>query len=253
MTRKIIITGGASGIGREAAKLFVANGWHVGIADRNFAAAKALADELDVAATPLDVDVLDPLSVSAAIDSYCGEAGLDALFSSAGLLDMRTFGEAPLDRLHQIIDVNVKGLLTGIHASLPYLRKKANSQIVNMGSLAGVYGIPGEAAYSASKFAVRGITEALNIELETQGIWVSDIMVGYVETPMITNAKHVAKSVAINGVNVKPADVAAFVWNAIHERRVHWFIVPQEEQLFEHVNSVAPVERRSLIKSITGF
>ncbi len=100
MPRKIIVTGGASGIGREAARLFAANGWHVGIADKDFSSAMALADELDNRATPLDVDVLDAGSFLRAVESYCGGTGLDAIFSSAGLLDMRPFEETPLERLH---------------------------------------------------------------------------------------------------------------------------------------------------------
>lgn len=252
MTKRIFITGGASGIGRSVAELFIAKGWRVAIADRNIAAANALAIQLGDQASAFDVDVLDAGALASAITAFAGDAGLDGLFNSAGLLDMRRWLDTPLDRQYQIFDVNVKGVLNAIHAAVPHLRKVAGARIVTMSSAAAIYGVPEEAVYSASKFAVRGLTEALNVELDPLDIWVSDIMVGFVNTPMVNDADHKGKAVEILGINVQPGDVAATIWRAFNERQVHWFVAQSDEDYFTEINRVSQDERRTLIKTLTG-
>lgn len=253
MANRIFITGGASGIGAETGRLFAREGWHVAVADCNIVAARALAAELGTSAQACFVDVLDLDSIGAALSQFCGDAGLDVLFNSAGLVDMRPWTATPLERQFQIFDVNVKGVLNCISAALPYLRKMEQSNIVTMCSAAGIYGVPDEAVYSASKFAVRALTEALNIEFEKLGVWVSDVMVSYVATPMVTQAEHQAKSVEILGVNVGPQDVAAVVRQATLERGVHWFVTKTDEEYFNGINAASQDERRDLVKSITGY
>ena len=252
MTRRIVITGGASGIGKATAELFTERGWAVGIADRDLAAATSLAHQLGPSATAIAADVLDAQALADAISRYCGDLGLDALFNSAGLLDMRRWIDTPLERQYQIFDVNVKGVLNAVHAALSHLRKQPESQIVTMNSTGAIYGVPDEAVYCASKFAIRGLTEALNLEFEPLDIWVSDVMVGFVNTPMVHCAEHKAKCLEIMGVNVEPGQVAATVWNAVHERRVHWFVTPDDEGYFNAINRMSAEERRAMIKAATG-
>lgn len=253
MTKTIMITGGASGIGSETARLFARNGWSVAIADRSGAAARALAEEIGPLAQAFEVDVMDPAALGAALEAFCGNEGLDAIFNSAGLLDMRTFVDTPLARHHEIIDVNVKGVINSIHAALPFLRRKPGANVVTMCSTAAVYGLPEEGVYCASKFAVRALTESLNIEFESMGIWVSDIMVGFVNTPMVHTAEHVSKCLGLVGINVEPQDVAATVWRATQERRVHWFLSEWDAQYFDQINTSTQEERRSLARELTGF
>ncbi|MDR3449756.1 MAG: SDR family oxidoreductase [Alphaproteobacteria bacterium] len=253
MAKHIVITGGASGIGRAVAGLFIDKGWAVAIVDRDLAAASELAAALGRGATPIGVDVLDAPALAAAIGNYCGEGGLDALFNSAGLLDMRCWLDTPLERQYQIFDVNVKGVLNAIHAAVPHLRKTPGAQIVTMSSAAAIYGVPEEAVYSASKFAVRGLTEALNVEFDPLDIWVSDLMVGFVNTPMVNGAGHKSKCVEILGVNVEPRDVAQTVWRAVHERQVHWFVAQGDADYFDEINRISPEARREMIKAVTGF
>ena len=252
MDKRIVITGGASGIGSAAASLFIDKGWAVAIADRDLEAATSVAEALGPAATAIGVDVLDAEALAAALDSYCGDRGLDALFNSAGLLDMRRWVDTPLERQYQIFDVNVKGVLNALHAAVPHLRKTPGAQIVTMSSAAAIYGVPEEAVYSASKFAVRALTEALNVEFEPLDIWVSDLMVGFVNTPMVNGAEHKSKCVEILGINVEPHDVATTVWRAVNERRVHWFVAQGDEDYFNEINRISPDERRAMIKAVTG-
>jgi len=152
-----------------------------------------------------------------------------------------------------VLNVNVKGVLNGIHAALPYLRCTGAGHIVTMSSAAAVYGVPDEAVYSASKFAVRALTEALDIEFEPLGVRVSDVMVAYINTPMVTAATVQAKSIELLGVNVEAGQVAETVWQAVHGSKVHWFATAADEDYFHGINAASQDERRALVKSITGY
>ena len=250
----IFITGAASGIGQATARVFVGKGWRVGLADRNAAALDELKAELGPNAYAFPLDVLDGSQLAAALNDFCRPSGaLKAIFNSAGILEMKPFAETPVDRLHAIIDVNVKGVINTISAALSFLRAHGDACVVTMGSVSGLYGIPDLAVYSASKFAVRGLTEALNIELERDGIWVTDLMVAYVKTPMVEAAASKAKSVEILGVNVLPETVADTVWKAVQGRQVHWFVTSGDARVASQIDSTPWESRRELVKSITGF
>ncbi|MCW6534214.1 SDR family oxidoreductase [Sphingomonas lycopersici] len=251
--RSIFITGAASGIGRETAHRFAGAGWRLGLCDRDAAALASVEAEVGVAASSHIADVRDAGALAAALAEFCGEDALGVLFNCAGILEMRDFAETPLDRLHALVDVNVKGVINGIHAALPYLRRAPDARIVTMSSASAVYGVPEEAVYSASKFAVRGLTEGLNIELERDGIWVCDVMVGYVATPMVTAAERQAKSVEIVGVNVKPAQVAETVFAAVEGRKVHWFVTEADAGSAQAFDATEWEQRRDLMKRAAGF
>lgn len=252
--KSIFITGAASGIGRESARIFAAKGWRIGLCDRDTTALDGLCCELGAAASIHVADVRDATALSDALAAFSGdEGGLDALFNSAGVLEMRAFADTDLDRLKNIVDINVLGVINGIHAALPWLRRGRDPHIVNMSSVSAIYGIPEEAIYSASKFAVRGLTEALNIELEGAGIWVSDVMVAYVATPMVLDASSKAKSVDILGVNVGPAQVADTVYAAATGRKVHWFVTDADSAVATQIDETPWESRREIVKAITGF
>lgn len=253
-TKTIFITGAASGIGAATARLFAAKGWQVGLADRDGAAAGALAATLGAGAQAYGVDVLDRDSLAAALAAFTGPGGrLGALFNSAGLLDMRPFRAAAPARLEAVFDVNVKGVINAILVALPALEAAGGARIVTMSSAAAIYGVPDLAVYAASKFAVRGLTEALNIELDPAGIWVCDVMVGYVATPMLTAAEARAKSVDLAGVHVTPEQVAETVWQAVTGRALHWF-VREEDRAAQALFDATPIEaRRDLMRPSTGY
>lgn len=250
----LFITGGASGIGLATAKFFAARGWRVGLSDRDGARAAAEAAEIGPQVTAFTADVLDPASLTAALTAFVGHGGtLRALFNSAGILEMRPFSETALARLHAVADINFKGVINAIHAGFPFVKANGAGSIVTMSSVAAVYGIPEEAVYAASKFAVRGLTEALNIELAAEGVWVSDIMVAYVRTPMVMEADRQARSVGILGVNIVPEQVAQTVWDAVHGQRVHWYVTEADAGVATQVDALDWQQRRALIAQITGF
>jgi len=251
--KSIFITGAASGIGRASARAFVAAGWRVGLSDLDASALAGLQAELGDQASVHPADVRDSAAIGAALAAFCGDGGLNALFNCAGILEMRTFADSSVERLHDIVAVNVNGVINGIHAALPYLRRAGSAHIISMSSVAAIYGVPEEAVYSASKFAVRGLTEALNIEFEAEGIWVCDVMVAYVATPMVLSAETQAKSVGILGVNVQAEQVAQTVLAAASGRQVHWFVTDADQRTAKAVDATPWEERRRVMKPITGF
>ena len=109
-----------------------------------------------------------------------------------------------------------------IDAAFPFLARTPGAHMVAMGSTSAEYGSPQHAVYSATKFFVRGLTEALNIEYRAHGIQVSAIYVAYVQTGMVFDARVKPASIERLGVKVTPQQVAETVWKAVHGRRVHW-------------------------------
>lgn len=251
--RSIFITGAASGIGQATAERFAAAGWRVGLCDVNLGGIERLASRLGSAVTAHSADVCNAGALAQALTEFTGDSGLDVMFNCAGILEMQRFADCALDRMHKIIDVNVNGVINGIHHALPALQKGTDTRIITMSSVAAIHGIPDEAVYSASKFAVRALTEALNVELEASGIWVCDIMVAYVTTPMVLEAATKAQSVDILGVNVTARAVAETVWQAAHNRKVHWFVTSEDEAVAKQVDETAWESRRDMIKQITGY
>lgn len=221
----IFITGAAAGIGAETARLFARNGWRVGASDVNAAALEALQRDLGGDRVSLHpADVRDRAAVAAAVRDFTAANGgrLDALFANAGVLFMgpdETITPAQKDLL---VDVNVKGVIHAIDAAFDSLRQTPGAHVVAMASTSAEYGSPQHAVYSATKFFVRGLTEALDIEYREHGIQVSAIYVAYVQTGMVFDAPVKPASIERLGVKIAPQQVAATVWKAVHGNRVHW-------------------------------
>lgn len=218
----ILITGAASGIGAATARLFHARGWKVGLLDINHRALAELAAELgDV--WHAELDVADPAAVQVALADFCAlhNEQLRLLFNCAGILHCGHFEQIELAEHARIMQINVLGLLNMTHAAFPYLQATPNAQVINMGSASGVYGVPHLASYSASKFAVRGLTEALDLEWAKYGIRVGDLMPPFVSTPMVANQRFVAPVMQRLGVNLQPQAVAEAAWQQAQGAAVH--------------------------------
>ncbi len=222
--KTILITGAASGIGLATAKLFVQKGWFVGMMDVQ----ENLLSDLSEKFGPENccyhiMDVTDMESVSRAVQFFSEKTGhrMDALFNCAGILRMGPHHLMDIEMQHQTIDVNFKGILNCVKASFEMLRQTENAHIINMSSASSIYGTLELAVYSATKFAVRGLTEALNIEYEPFDITVCDVAASYVRTPMILNAERQAISIDRLGVSIEPEDVAQSIWESAHGKKVH--------------------------------
>ena len=218
----ILITGAASGIGAATARLFHGRGWQVGLLDINPEALAELAAELG-GAWHAALDVCDAAAVSAALAEFCALRGgqLRVLFNCAGVLRFGLFEAISLEEHARILQINVLGLLQMSHAAFPYLKATPGAQVINMGSASGLYGTPHMASYSASKFAVRGLTEALELEWRRHGIQVGDLMPPFVRTPMVAQQHFEPPALRRMGVKLAAEDVALAAWQQVHNARVH--------------------------------
>jgi NAD(P)-dependent dehydrogenase (short-subunit alcohol dehydrogenase family) len=147
---------------------------------------------------------------------------LNVLFNNAGIARYGWFEDIAADEGERQIDVNLKGVLNGIYAALPLLRQTPGARIVNVASAAGLVGSPQLAIYSATKFAVRGLSEALDVEFSRFGVRVTCIMPSFIETPLLdipTRGRNTTLRDRIKATQapVEPVEVAAeTAWAAAH-------------------------------------
>jgi short-subunit dehydrogenase len=225
MEQAIFITGAASGIGRETALLFAERGWRVGLYDVNPAGLEPLQKQIGAERALLGaLDVRDTARYRERVAEFGRWTGgrMDALFNCAGIMRMGPFAEVPIEEHVRTVEVNVIGVMNGIHAALGLLRATPGAHILTMGSASGIYGVPDLASYSATKFFIRGLTEGLSLELERDGIVVTDLMPLYVDTPMVRTQTYRAGSLETFGARLTPRQIAELAWKAIHGRKVHW-------------------------------
>lgn len=183
----ILITGASSGIGAATARLFAAQGYRVGLAARRADRLEALAAEIRAAggqALPIPADLSRPEEarrmVAAAEQAF---GALDILFNNAGFGHMGWLETLrPDEDIAAQIAVNLLGMITASCAALPQMIARRQGHIINMASSASFIATPTYTIYAASKFAVRGFTEALRREVRTHGVYVSGIYPGGVDT-----------------------------------------------------------------------
>jgi len=230
--KSIFVTGAASGIGAETARYFADKGWFVGLYDID---EKGLADRAaeigaDNCITRL-LDVRDRQQWALAIDAFSEATSgqMTALFNNAGIGRHGWFEDIPPDDSDAIIDINVKGVINGVYAALPLLKATKGARVVNVASTAGFVGSPQLAVYSASKFAVRGFTEALDIELSPLDIKVTSLAPWFVDTPILdmgqtAESNHkMSDGLSENDTVVYPVSLAAEgAWEAAHGKKQHY-------------------------------
>ena len=227
--KTIFITGAGSGIGAAIARLFASRGWLVGLYDLNTESVNRLAGELVANACAGHVDVTDRQSVDRALAEFAQTTGgrLDVMLNNAGLFQDERFVEADPDYLQRMMRVNMDGVVNGAQAAYPYLKTTPDSHLVNMGSAASIYGVPNEAVYSATKFFVRGLTEALRIEWAEDEITVNVVMPSYVATPMTDGVRlsheHSGKMLTAN-------EIAEATWEAATTSGMYW-VLPKTARL----------------------
>ena len=237
----VFITGAAAGIGRTAALHFARQGWFVGAYDVDEAGLSSLKAELGDGMTGrLDVCNYDAWTHS--LEAFFTAAGgrLDVLVNNAGILSSGPFENTPIARHHLMVDVNLKGMMNGCHAALPWLQKTSDSRVINLASASAIYGQPSLATYSATKFAVRGLTEALDLEWQHFGIRVMSVWPLFVQTAMVSDMD--AKSIKALGVQLTPQHVAAVILQVALYRgrpKVHW-PVGLQGKLFQQSSKYSP-------------
>lgn len=249
MPQYIFITGAASGIGRATAKRFAREGWLVAAADLNEDGLKSLEAELGGnQCTTYHLDVTDLVQFRGAIDAFAAWSGgqLDLLFNNAGIGVLGYFDDVPFERHLDTIRVNFEGVVNGIYAAMDLLKATPNSLCFSVSSAAAIYGAPSLAVYAATKFAVKGLTEALSVELARFDSRAADVLPGLIDTPIL-NAEHYegGKDISDGSRNIgpdiedadgpfrliSPNEIANAVWEAYRSDRVHWYVPPELEAL----------------------
>lgn len=228
--KSVFITGAGSGIGAATARVFSRQGWFVGLYDLNEASVRELAEELGPDTAHGPVDVTDRESVETAIKGFVAQVGgrLDVLCNNAGIFIDKEFGETDAGFLEKLVRVNVDGVQSCAHTAYPFLRETPGARLINIGSAASISGVPNEATYSATKFFVRGLTEALALEWAKYDIKVSVVMPSYVKTPM-TDTPGISW-IEKFGMKLSAEEVAETIFRATQEYKLHW-ILPREARL----------------------
>jgi NAD(P)-dependent dehydrogenase (short-subunit alcohol dehydrogenase family) len=187
-----VVTGAGSGIGRSLARLLAVRGAMVHVVDRNGPAAETVAGDIrdaGGAAVAHTVDVTDADAVVRLADTVFRDGPLDLLFNNAGIGHGGSVIDTTLDDWRQLIDVNLMGVVHGLHAFLErLLAQDRPSHIVNTASMAGLVPVAGLAAYSATKSAVVGLTDALAIELRGTPVRVTALCPGVINTAIISTS-----------------------------------------------------------------
>lgn len=238
----IFITGAGAGIGLATARLFASKGWFIGGADRDAAGLQVLQNQLGSAQCSIHiVDVSDADSVIKAMADFAARTGgrMRVLHNNAGILKVGAFDELSLADHRRIVEVNVIGLINVVHSAFPYLKATPHAQVVNMSSASAMYGSPDFASYSASKHAVRAMTEALDIEWEQYGIRVGDLMPPFVNTGMVQAAAKDSKLFKTLGIKLSPEDIAKEVWALVQDPQLHRPVSVQARALWP-LSRVAP-------------
>ncbi len=265
--QSIFITGAASGMGRETAKLFASKGWLVGATDVNEAGLQTLEQELGSENCWIrKLDVTSKPAFDQALADFDAKAGrLDLLFNNAGIGESGWFEDVPYDAAMRVVQINFVGALNGAYAGLPYLKKTPNAMLFSTSSSSATYGMPRIAVYAATKHAVKGMTEALSIEWARHGVRVADVLPGLIDTailrqtpnrsgdaPKPSEEQFYANAPKKGMFRLMPADsVAKCVWAAYHapKAKLHYY-VPEEIAWIDRIKGIAPSYMRSRIMKI---
>jgi NADP-dependent 3-hydroxy acid dehydrogenase YdfG len=221
----VVITGASSGLGEAAAKHLSALGATVVLGARRADRIEKLAKEIQdngKKALAIAVDVTQRDQVKKLVDSAVEQFGrVDVILNNAGIMPL-----SPMDRLNveewdTMIDVNIKGVLNGIAAVLPYMKEQKFGQIINTSSVAGHKIFNGSAVYSATKFAVRALTEGLRMEVKPYNIRTTIVCPGAVKTELLEHITEAdvqqANKDYVGTVGISPDSFARVVAFAISQ------------------------------------
>ena len=184
----VAITGASSGLGEATARLLSVQGASVVLGARRIDRLRVLADELSrrggkALAVPTDVVQCDQVKrlVDAAVQTY---GRIDVMINNAGLMPQALLERLKIDEWNRMIDVNIKGVLYGIAAALPHMKRQKAGHFINVSSVAGHRVGPGFAVYAATKYAVRALSEGLRQEVKPYNIRTTVISPGAVATEL---------------------------------------------------------------------
>ncbi|MDY6996395.1 MAG: SDR family oxidoreductase [Actinomycetota bacterium] len=248
MRKSVFITGAATGIGRATALNFARLGYFVGGYDIDEDGLRTLEEEIGALGGTGSVghlDVTDPDEMSARISEFVAAAGgrLDVMINNAGLLSAGAFEDIALAVHHRDIDVNVKGVVNGLYAAFPHLKATPGATVINLASASAIYGQAELANYSATKFYVRAITEALDIEWARHGIRVVDMWPLFVNTAM-TQGVSTGTTQSL-GIRLSAQDIADDIVAAVDAPRLRRLLHQVHYPVGRQAKALALVSRFS--------
>jgi short-subunit dehydrogenase len=243
--RVIVVTGGSSGIGRATVDQLLDEGAHVVALARGAAALATLVDR--AAGRPgrletVTADVTDAAALERVADDLVRRLGrLDGWINAAGTTTYGRFDAIPAEEFDRVVEVNLLGTANGVRAALPHLRGQGSGVVVNVASVLARFGTPLMTAYVASKFAVRGLSESLRMELRDEpDVHVCTVLPGPVDTPLFQHAgNRTGARVGSPSLPMDPHRVAAAIVSCLHRPRRE-VIVGQASRLVLAARAIAP-------------
>lgn len=238
--KSIFITGGASGLGREVARYFANVGWFVGLADMNEAGLAETAAMLPPGMSSMHkLDVTDRAQWKQAVADFAThtDGHMTVLFNNAGIGSGGPIQDMTDEEIDKMIAVNLTGVISGTRACFDLLKNTKDACVLYTSSAAGIYGSANLSVYSATKFAVRGLAEAHDIEWRGLGIKSRSLMPGFIDTniigAVIPGSNQTGKDkLQSAGVEVSPVSIIGpAAWDAIHGKQVHTTVNKMAKQL----------------------
>lgn len=224
--RVVLITGASRGIGRATALEFARAGARVALTARSSEALATLRSEIEALggrALALPADLRHPEQVRAMVAAIVATWGqIDVLVNNAGATYRRSIGEMTEEEIQEVVGTNLLGSLWCIREALPHLAARGDGHIVNVSSILGKRGVPGQAVYSASKFALQGLSEALRAELASAGVTVTAFCPSSTRTEMnqsISQGDPAFQQWIRNTFMFSPEDVARRIVRATRRRQ----------------------------------
>lgn len=211
---KVIVTGASRGIGRGIVRVLAEAGFTLGLLSRDSEALKTLAEEHgdqtgSIACAAADLG--DYTQTEIAIHSLIEQMnGIDALINNAGAVIRKDVYSLSLDEWHQMINVNVNGVFYATRIVLPFMKKQQQGHVVNVSSISGYVPLPGGSGYAASKYAVTGFSESLFHEVRDDGIKVTTVFPGSVDT-----ASHRHDPAEDHSWKIKPEEIGQACLDAL--------------------------------------
>ncbi len=233
-----IVTGASVGIGRSTALALARRGAHISLAARRTECLEQVAEEirsLGREALVVTTDVTDRNQVNHLVDCTIERWGqVDILISNAGGYVRAYIDALTIQHLQRSIEVNFYGGVYAILAVLPHMLERGSGHIVVVTSMDGKIGMPKDAPYASAKFAMTGFAEVLRQELHGRGIFVSNVLPGRVDTPMIQSLK-----VPWISAKIPPEAVARSILHAIEKRKPE-VILPPRAILLYYIHTFSP-------------